>query len=84
MKQLNATKYKKDNGRIFITSKEEVKDAIGTSPDRSDAWVLIHDALSYTHSFAEVKAVAPFRNNRLGIHEEIKSGEEYGSWGDFA
>lgn len=84
MKQLNATKYKKDNGRIYINSKEEIKDAIGTSPDRADSWVLQAEGLKYTHSFAEVKQAAPFRNNRAGFYEEIQSGEEYGSWGDFA
>lgn len=79
MKQLNATKYKKDNGRIYITSKEDVKEVIKTSPDRADAWVLIHDALTYTHSRHEVEVAQPFRKRVL---EEIRSGEEYGSWGD--
>lgn len=79
-RQLNATKYKKDNGRLYISSKEEVKDVIKRSPDRSDAWVLIPDALSYTHSKKEVYAVNPYRNfNRF---DEVQSGEEYGSWGD--
>jgi len=82
MKQLNATKYKKDNGRIYINSKEEIKDAIGTSPDRADSWVLQVEGLKYTHSHEEVKAAEPYRNNRPGFYEEIKSGEEYGSWGD--
>ncbi len=82
MKQLNATKYKKDNGRIYITSKEEVKEAVKTSPDRADAWVLIHDALAFTHSYAEVKAAAPFRNNRSFYIDQTNSGDAYGNWGD--
>ncbi len=86
--QLNATTYKKDNGRIFILSKEEVKEKLKnfdkkSSPDRADAWVLITDALSFTHSFSEVKQAAPFRNNG-GFQDEVRSGEEYGSWGDFS
>lgn len=79
-RELNATKYKKDNGRIYITSKEDVKDVIKRSPDRADAWVLIADALTYTHSRKEVEDVQPFRRRE---HEEIRSGEEYGSWNDF-
>lgn len=81
-RELNATKYKKDNGRIYITSKEDVKAVIKRSPDRSDAWVLIPDALSYTHSFDEVKAAAPFRNNRSFYVDEIMPDETYGNWGD--
>jgi hypothetical protein len=79
-RQLNATKYKKDNGRIYISAKEEVKDAVGTSPDRADSWVLIADALEYTHSSAEARSSHPFRRNFN--HEEVVSGHEYGSWGD--
>ena len=79
-KQLNATKYKKDNGRIYITSKEEVKKIIKRSPDRADAWVLINDALTFTHSATEVKQAEPFRN--LFHHDDVLSGEEYGKWGD--
>lgn len=80
MQQLNATKYKKDNGRIYITSKEDVKEIIKRSPDRADAWVLIPDALKLTHSVHEVKQAEGYRN--VIRHEEIRSGEEYGSWGD--
>ena len=83
-KQLNATKYKTDNGRIYISSKEEVKEAINphSSPDRADAWVLIPDALSYTHSFEEIKRVDG--NRRIGGYgrEEVYSGDVYGDWGD--
>ena len=81
MKQLNATKYKKDNGRIYINSKEEIKEVIGTSPDRADAWVLMADAMKLTHSKLEVKQAEGFRN--VIRHDEVRSGEEYGSWGDF-
>ncbi len=81
-RQLNATKYKKDNGRIYITSKEEVKEIVKSSPDRADAWVLITDALKYTHSFAEVVQQTPYRKNG-GFNDEVRSGEEYGNWNDF-
>ena len=80
-RELNATKYKKDNGRIFITSKEDVKAVIKRSPDRADAWVLIPDALSYTHSFDEAKATTPYRNNRSNYVNEVQPGDEYGNWG---
>lgn len=80
-KELNATKYKKDNGRIYITSKEEVKDVIKRSPDRADAWVLIADALKYTHSRKEVEQRETYRH--VIRAEEVRNGEEYGSWGDF-
>lgn len=79
-RQLNATKYKKDNGRIYISPKEEVKEIVHTSPDRADAWVLIVDALTYTHSRHEVEAKETFR--QPVYHNEVQSGEEYGSWGD--
>lgn len=81
MKQLNATKYKKDNGRIYINSKEEIKEVIGSSPDRADSWVLAVEALRFTHSRAEVEQRESFRT--VIHHDEVRSGEEYGSWGDF-
>ena len=80
MKQLNATKYKKDNGRIYISSKEEIKQIIGTSPDRADSWVLAIEGLRFTHSIAEVKQSEGYRNV---VHfDEVQSGQEYGDWGD--
>lgn len=79
MKQLNATKYKKDNGRIYISSKEEIKEIIGTSPDRADSWVLAVEALKYTHSRAEVKQHEGYR--QVVLREDVRSGEEYGDWG---
>lgn len=81
MKQLNATKYSKDNGRIYIHSKEEIKEMIGQSPDRADAWVLAVEALKYTHSRREIEQIDTFR--KLKGYDEIESGEEYGSWNDF-
>ena len=78
MKQLNATKYSKDNGRIYINSKEDIKEAIGTSPDRADAWVLMVEGMKFTHSAAEVKQHENFR--QVVFHNEVQNGEEYGSW----
>lgn len=83
MKQLNATKYKTDNGRIYITPKEEIKEKVGSSPDRADAWVLSVEGLKYTHSAREVKNAEPYRHN-MGIIDSVRSGEEYGSWGDLS
>lgn len=80
MVQLNATKYKKDNGRIYINSKEEIKDIIKRSPDRADAWVLAIEGLKFTHSMKEIKQAEGFRN--VIRHDEIRSGQEYGDWGD--
>ena len=80
MKQLNSTKYKKDNGRIYILSKEEIKKAIGTSPDRADAWVLAVEGLKFTHSMQEVRQSENYR--KVVRFNEVNSGEEYGSWGD--
>ena len=80
MRQLNATKYKKDNGRLYISSKEEIKQIVKSSPDRADAWVLIADALTYTHSAKEVKQHEGFR--QVFHHDEVLSGQEYGDWGD--
>lgn len=79
-RQLNATKYKKDNGRLYISSKEEVKDIIKRSPDRADAWVLIVDALTYTHSRKEVEQRENYRH--VIRTQEVRNGEEYGNWGD--
>ena len=79
-RQLNATKYKKDNGRIYITSKEEVKDIVKSSPDRADAWVLITDALKYTHSRKEVEQHDNYRKVMVNYGDEVRSGEEYGVW----
>jgi phage terminase large subunit len=80
-RQLNATKYMKDNGRIYVTPKEEVKDMVKSSPDRADAWVLIADALRFTHSRREVEEVQPFRRRQFAV-AEVANGEEYGHWGD--
>lgn len=80
MKQLNATKYMKDNGRIYISAKEEIKKLIGSSPDRADAWVLAVEALRWTTSIAEVKNAERYR--KIIYRDEVHSGEEYGSWGD--
>jgi len=80
MKQLNATKYLKDNGRIYISSKEEIKKLIGQSPDRADAWVLAVEGLRFTTSVAEVKSSERFR--KVIFRDEVQSGEEYGSWND--
>lgn len=80
MKQLNATKYMKDNGRIYINSKEDIKEAIGTSPDRADSWVLMVEGMKYTHSRKEVEQNENYR--RVMHFDEVRSGEEYGSWGD--
>ena len=79
MKQLNATKYKKDNGRIYISAKEEIKEVIGTSPDRADSWVLAVEALRFTHSKLEVKQHEGYR--QVVRFDEVRSGEEYGDWG---
>ena len=80
MRQLNATKYKKDNGRLYISSKEEIKQIVKSSPDRADAWVLISDALTYTHSSLEVKQYEGYRN--VIRFDEVRSGQEYGDWRD--
>jgi hypothetical protein len=80
MKQLNATKYKKDNGRIYINSKEEIKEVIGKSPDRADSWVLNVEGLRFTHSVHEVKQAEGYRN--VIQYDEVRAGQEYGDWGD--
>lgn len=80
MRQLNAHKYKKDNGRMYIISKEEVKAIINSSPDRADSWVLNIEGLSYTHSRMEVEQKERYRQ-RIN-YGEVSSGDEYGSWGD--
>lgn len=80
MKQLNATKYKKDNGRIYISAKEEIKPLIGSSPDRADSWVLAVEGLRYTYSLLEVKQSENYR--KVVRFDEVQSGQEYGDWGD--
>ena len=80
MKQLNATKYLTDNGRIYITPKEDIKKMIGISPDRADAWVLAVDGLRYTHSLVEVKQAENYRF--LTTRESVEADEVYGNWGD--
>src|SRR3990167_2650885 len=79
-KQLNATKYKKDNGRMYVMAKEEIKAVVGSSPDRADSWVLMVEALKYTHSAKEVRQHETYR--QVVLHDEVLSGEEYGKWGD--
>lgn len=81
MKQLNATKYKTDNGRIYVTPKEEIKEKIGTSPDRADAWVLAVEGLKFTHSASEVREAEPYRNN-FSMANEVHSDQVYGNWRD--
>lgn len=80
MKQLNATKYKKDNGRIYINSKEEIKEVIGVSPDRADSWVLAIEGLRFTHSTKEIRQRENYR--KVIDYDEVRNGEEYGNWGD--
>jgi hypothetical protein len=80
-KQLNATKYKTKDGRIIVIPKEEIKELIGTSPDRADAWVLGVEGLSYTHSRLEVEQKERYRTrNRATM--EVDSADAYGDWGD--
>jgi len=81
MRQLNATRYKKDNGRLYILSKEEIRPVIGSSPDRADSWVLAVEGLKFTHSLAEVRQSENYR--KVVRFDEVHIGEEYGSWGDF-
>lgn len=81
MKQLNATKYSTDNGRIFITPKEEIKQLVGSSPDRADSWVLAVEGLTYTHSLMEVRQAEAYRAIKEPF-ELVPSGQEYGDWGD--
>lgn len=83
MKQLNATKYQTDNGRIYISAKEDVKKSVGSSPDRADAWVLAVEGLKYTHSMSEIKQRENYRKVLSRQLEPVLSGEEYGSWGDY-
>lgn len=80
MRQLNATKYLTKNGRIQILLKEEIKELLGTSPDRADAFVMAVWALRFTYSYQEVKQAAPFRGKF--DEDEVLSGTEYGDWGD--
>ena len=79
-RQLNATKYKKDNGKMYVMAKEEIKAVVGSSPDRADSWVLMVEALKYTHSAKEVRQHETYR--QVVLHDEVLSGEEYGKWGD--
>lgn len=80
MKQLNATKYKKDNSRIYVSSSEEVKDIIHQSGDRGFSWVLNNYGLKFTHSRKEVEQHEGYR--KVQHHDEVLSGQEYGDWGD--
>ena len=80
MKQLNATKYKKKNDRIIIIPKEEIKQIVGGSPDRADAWVLIWQALQATHSRQEVEYKEGYRKRVAFDTKPAHHG--YGDWGD--
>ncbi len=80
LKQLNATRYKTKNGRMIIVPKEEIKEKIGSSPDRADAWALIPEALKLTHSRREVEYKQEFRKRRN--FDLVPTGQEYGDWGD--
>jgi phage terminase large subunit len=78
--QLNATKYTTKDGRIILIPKEDIKVAVGSSPDRADAWVLAVEGLKYTHSRIEVEQRDRMRQRREPL--TVMSGQEYGDWGD--
>lgn len=80
MVQLSATKYTQKDGRVILISKELIKESVGSSPDRADAWVLASEGLKYTYSVKEQVAVNPFRKRMY--EEEVDSGAVYGDWGD--
>lgn len=81
MTQLNATKYSTKDGRTILMPKEEIKERVGTSPDRADAWVLAIEGLKFTHSLRELKQADSFRQILIPIRG-VASGEEYGNWQD--
>lgn len=78
MKQLNATRYETKNGRMIIEPKERIREKIGSSPDRADAWSLIPEALKYTHSRREVEYRDTFRKRKQ--YDLVPAGSEYGEW----
>jgi len=80
--QLNATKRDTKDGRIILYPKEKIKEAIGSSPDRADAWVLSVEGLKYTHSAREAYGQEGFGRQQRYQREEVRSGTEYGDWGD--
>lgn len=79
--QLNATKYTTKDGRIILIPKEDIKLAVGSSPDRADAWVLAVEGLKYTSSRGEVEQKERYRRRLEPM--TVVSGQEYGDWGDF-
>lgn len=62
--QLCAPKYKFRNGRILIEPKEEIKDRLGRSPDRGDAYVNGLWAMEYVPSETDRNTKKRRKNRR--------------------
>jgi hypothetical protein len=80
MTQLNATHYTTKDGRLILEPKEKIREAVGGSPDRADAWVLMAWGLQFTHSRREIEAQERMRVRRN--YDDVESGQEYGDWRD--
>lgn len=77
--QLNATKYKKKDGRIILIPKEDIKDNLRQSPDRADAFSMLIYGQKYTWSAEEIKTRENFRS-LIMEDQEVEMGAEYGEW----
>jgi hypothetical protein len=63
-RQLTGVKYKYRNGKILIESKEEIKERLGESPDRGDA---------YVQALYAMDKVQKFRRGTTGVLSEGSS-----------
>lgn len=78
--QLNATRYKKKDGRLLLIPKEEIKEVLRQSPDRADAFSMLIYGGRYTWSPSEIKRVEQYRSLLTDNLEAVSMGDEYGSW----
>lgn len=78
--QLNATRYKKKDGRIILIPKEDIKAQLRQSPDRGDAFSMMIYGSRFTWSQTEIKTREDFRQPFTFDMEEVPMGSEYGDW----
>lgn len=64
-------------GRVQIIDKDEIKDKIGHSPNRADAFILAMKGLKMIEAKPKRPSLEKFRNRQL---ETVSIGSEYGDW----
>lgn len=72
--------------RVQVEGKDDIKDKLGHSPNRADAYILLSHGFDVAEPLkATEKRVETMRKQShwsAGIEEPVTMGSEYGDWGD--